>query len=271
MRHSSRAAYAEHVPRPTRRALALAVRVVIFLCVIGTASLSQASAAPASSARDTRACGEISVLSGFVRYSYTVQVEQGTVACEEATRLMYRIDEGPPYSPPGWHCSVGQDRRSWAISCTGHGSLVRAYGPTPRRSTWAQAAAQVTMHVEVPQETLGLSPTDVTGGKRCGGRGAGPDWVNATYSRPDGARLTIAEGHPYTCGQLGVPAVVAVWNIHGHAAQLSEYCGPTGCARMSGEWALLWSEHGIQITLLTDGLSQHELLAIARSMEPLQR
>ena len=177
--------------------------------------------------------------------------------------------EGPPFrSPDGWQCQVGEDRGSWAISCTGRGSVIRAYGPIAHTGTWAQAAAQARIRVEIPRTTLGLSLTNAVGAKRCGGS-EGPSWVYATYGRADGASLTVAEGRPYTCGQLGGPTLVAVWNIRGHAAGLSEYCGPTGCARISGQWALDWVEQGIEITLITGRLSQHELLAIAQSLSSL--
>jgi hypothetical protein len=240
-----------------------AIGVAVCLCAgIGT----PVSAAAVSTGRDARACGAFSVLQGFFeyRYTYTVEVAQGTATCAEARTLMYRVEEGPPHAPTGWRCEVGQDRRSWAFSCTGHGSVVRAYGPTPHTGTWAQAAALLTLRLEVPKTTLGLELANVIAGKRCGNL-PGRDWVSATYTRSDGAKLTVAEGRPYTCGQLGEDPIVAVWNVHGHAARLSEYCGPTGCARINGQWALLWSEHGIMITLTTDRLSQHELLAIARS------
>ena len=49
-------------------------------------------------------------------------------------------------------------------------------------------------------------------------------------------------------------------------ASLIEFCAPTGCARLWGDYALDWRERGIQITLLTHGLSQRQLLTIARSM-----
>ena len=68
------------------------------------------------------------------------------------------------------------------------------------------------------------------------------------------------------CANLGVAPRLAVWRIHGSSASLIEFCAPTGCARLWGDYALDWRERGIQITLQTHGLSQRQLLTIARSM-----
>jgi hypothetical protein len=242
--------------------------LALAMIFVGTVTLAPVHAVNASVVQSVRSCDVLSILRSFVRYTYTVQIQRGNVPCGEARTVLYRSVEGPPFRSPGWQCQVGEARGSWAISCTGRGSVIRAYGPIAHTGTWAQAAAQAGIRVEIPRTTLGLSLTNAVGAKRCGG-GKGPSWVYATYGRTDGASLTVAEGRPYNCGQLGVPALVAVWNIRGHAARLSEYCGPTGCARISGQWGLDWMERGMEITLITRRLDQHELLAIARSLTSL--
>ncbi len=235
--------------------------------LVAVVGASLASGTSAGAARAARACGTFSVLPMWTRYTYSVQVERGAVSCTDAMRTLYRAaNDG---SAAGWVCVVGQDRQSWAISCSRTSSVVRAYGPVAHAGTWSDAATYSHMVVGVPATTLGLKLESAVGAMRCGGMPHRP-WVIAMYRRPDGATLQVAEGRPYTCGQLGAPARVAVWNIDGHAAHLFEDCAPVGCARITGEWALDWVERGMEVTFMTHGLSQHELLAIATSMSPLR-
>ena len=56
------------------------------------------------------------------------------------------------------------------------------------------------------------------------------------------------------------------WRIHGRSASLTEFCAPTGCARLWGDYALDWHERGVRVVLMTHGLAERELRAIARSM-----
>jgi hypothetical protein len=96
--------------------------------------------------------------------------------------------------------------------------------------------------------------------------GALRKWLEADYTRTDGAKLTVAEGKPYVCANLGLSPQLAVWHIDGSPVRLAEFCAPTGCARLWGDYALDWRERGIEITLLTHGLSQRELLTISHGM-----
>jgi hypothetical protein len=98
--------------------------------------------------------------------------------------------------------------------------------------------------------------------RSCGRR----KWVTADYRRADHATLTVGEGRPHTCANLGVSPQLAVWRIHGSRAHLIEFCAPVGCSRITGDYALDWRERGIQITLLGHGLRQRELFEIAQSM-----
>jgi hypothetical protein len=112
-----------------------------------------------------------------------------------------------------------------------------------------------------PTSTVGLVVSHV----RVRGCGDTFKWVVAEYTRQDGATLTIGEARP-GCGNIGIEPLLSVWRIHGQRAPLSEMCNPTGCSRLWGDYALEWSERGVGITLLTHGLTQRELLTIARSM-----
>ncbi len=141
---------------------------------------------------------------------------------------------------------------------------MRAYGPVREQNPWVTAAVRLTMRVLAPTSTLGLVLRDVRPRLHCDL--TIKESLTADYARADGATLTIAEGKPYACGNLGNPPVLAVWRIHGHPASLTELCAPTGCARLWGEYALDWNERGDEIVLMTHGLRQRELLAIARSM-----
>ncbi len=194
-------------------------------------------------------------------FTYSVRIQAGTVGCGLARAVLRDAADWPPETP-GWNCAVGDDAASWAISCSHGASVVRAYGPVPEHDPWVIADVRLRAGLLEPTATAGLVPV------RVGVRGCGNPqrWVVADYTRNDGATLTIGEGRPYGCGNVGAAPVIAVWRIHGERAALTEFCAPTGCSRLTGDYALDWRERGVEITLLTHGLTQRELLAIARGM-----
>ena len=172
-------------------------------------------------------------------------------------------DEGE--AAHGWSCVVGQSRASWALSCGRGHRLVRGYGPRREHDPFVIAEARLRIGALAPSAPQGLTARRWRG-RRCAPR---TKEVEVDYARPDGATLTVVEGRPYGCGNLGVSPRLAVWRVHGATARLVEFCAPTGCARLAGDYALQWRERGLEITLVTHGLEQRELLAFARSMSPV--
>jgi hypothetical protein len=236
--------------------VALGVCTALMLC----------SAAVARGQRVGKRCMPVSIENRLGTVTYTVENEAGAVGCELARSVVRDAAAGPPGADEagaaGWRCAVGQDPRSWAISCARAGAIVRAFGPVREHDPWAVAEARMRIGLLAPASTVGLVLRQVRL-RSCGGL---RKWLRADYTRADGATLTVAEGRPYTCANLGVSPRLAVWRIHGSAASLLEFCAPSGCARLSGEYALDWRERGVQVTLVTHGLRQRELLTIARSM-----
>ena len=131
----------------------------------------------------------------------------------------------------------------------------------PEQNQWVIAQARLRIGLLAPTSTAALALGHVEL-RPCGPR----RWLVADYRSPAGATLTIGEGRPQVCANLGVAPTLAVWHIHGQPARLLEFCAPAGCARTSGDYALAWRERGVGINLITHGLSQHDLLAIAQSM-----
>jgi hypothetical protein len=234
-----------------------------FVLLAACAALAMSSSATAGAQRSGQPCMPVSVENRLGTFTYTVAVEAGAVRCGIARSVVRDVADWPPdAAAAGWRCTVGQGQDSWAISCTRAKAIVRAYGPTREHNPWVIARVQLRIGLLVPTSTSGLVLRQIRR-RPCG---AAKKWLEADYSRLDGATLTVAEGKPDVCANLGVAPRLAVWRIHGIPASLIEFCAPTGCARLWGDYALDWRERGIQITLLTHGLSQRQLLTIARSM-----
>jgi hypothetical protein len=216
-----------------------------------------------------RPCEPFSVVSATGTYAYVVRIEAGAVTCGRA-RAVLEAAAGWP-GPVGWACRVGTGSEPWGISCTRAGDLIRAYGPTLVRAApttaapdpWEVEAQKLGRFLYEPLFSAGLRLTGIELLPPCNGI---KFTIVAYYGTTGGTTLTVAEGEPGTCGQLGAPPRLANWWIHGHPASLSEFCAPTGCARLSGEYALDWREQGHEITLMTHNFGQHELLAVARSL-----
>jgi hypothetical protein len=241
---------------------ASAVAAVLIAC----ASLTLSSAA--GQTPTAKSCMPVSVATTLGTFTYRTRVEAGSVGCGLARSVLRDAADWPPGTDSAaasrWRCTVGQQADRWAISCARSVAIVRAYGPLRERNPWVIAAARLRIGVMAPISTPGLVLRHLRL-RPCGGR----KWLVADYSRSDGATLTIAEGRPHTCANLGVSPQLAVWRIHGRRASLLEFCAPAGCARFSGDYALDWRERGIEITLLTHGLRQAELFAVARGMTAL--
>ena len=199
-------------------------------------------------------------------FTYTVQIEAGSAGCSLARAVVRDAANWPlgaSRETADWACRVGQESDSWAISCTRGQAVVRAYGPVRELDPWVIADARLRIGLLAPDSTAGLVPARV----QVRGCGVGSQrWVVADYTRPDGATLTIGEGRPEVCANIGIEPRLAAWRIDGQPAILSEFCSPAGCGKAWGDYALEWRERGIGITLLTHGLTQRELLSIANSM-----
>ncbi len=249
--------------------------MLVLGAVLGGA-LSGPTTADAGTAGHEHACGVISVSASYGTFAYSVRVESGTTSCAVARSILAQAASigDLRHRFRNWQCTAGQGSEAWGLSCRGKGSLIRAYGPdltgprTEYTDLWAPVAGQLEMPVLAPADAAGLLLSDVTPGVSCG---KGQQWLTGTYTGFDGAELTIIEGKPYSCGNLGEPVVLAVWHIHGQPATLTEYCAPAGCARLTGDYALQWQEYGVSLLLTTHGFGQHELLAVARSMALVQR
>jgi hypothetical protein len=211
-------------------------------------------------------CMPVSVATTVGTFTYAVRVEAGAVGCGAARAALRDVADWPPdgdgAGAAGWRCSIGHDPTSWAISCARGKAVIRAYGPVRERDPWVIAQARTRIGLLAPRTRVAGLQLQRVRVRSCGSR----KWVTAEYRRVDGATLTVGEGRPYTCANLGVSPQLAVWEIHGRPARLIEFCAPAGCSRLTGKYALDWRERGIQITLLTHGLRQRELFTIAKSM-----
>ena len=242
----------------------LATLAPLCACLVSALSLTSAGRATVTAGKG---CMPVSVATTLGTFTYAVRVEAGAAGCGAARAAVRDVADWPPdgddgSGAAGWRCSIGQDPGSWAISCARGEALVRAYGPVREHDPWVIAQARTRLGLLAPRtRTVGLVLQSVRV-RSCGSR----KWVTADYRRSDGATLTVGEGRPYTCANLGVSPQLAVWRIHGRPARLVEFCAPAGCSRLTGEYALDWRERGIQITLLTHALRQRDLLTIAQSM-----
>jgi hypothetical protein len=239
----------------------LAVTLAILVCALAVVSRSAGAGGEISDEE----CLPISVWTTSGTFTYTVRVETGNVHCRLARAVLRDAALWPPdeaAAAADWSCSVGGGSRAWAVSCVRGPAIVRAYGPARERDPWVIAAARLRVPVLAPSSTFGLALGGVRR-LRCGNQ---HKFLKARYARSDGATLTIAEGESYACGNLGVAPVLTSWEVHGHPARLLEWCTPTGCARLSEDYALEWRERGIEVVLVTHKVRQRELLGIARSM-----
>lgn len=234
--------------------------------VFGTcAALALSCSATGSAQSVGKGCLPISIQNSLGTFTYVVWAVG--VECGPARAVVRDAADWPPgadegAAAAGWHCTVGQQAASWAISCRRGAAIVRAYGPVREHNPWVVAEARLRIGLLAPTSTVGLVLTRI----RLRPCGALRKWLEADYTRPDGATLTVAEGRPDTCSNVGLSPQLAVWHIHGSRAPLAEFCAPTGCARLSGDYSLGWHDHGLQLTLLTHAISQRELLTIARAM-----
>jgi hypothetical protein len=231
------------------------------------AALVLSSSATGSAQSVGKGCLPISIQNSLGTFTYVVRIEAAGVGCGLARAVVRDAADWPPgadegAAAAGWHCTVGQEAASWAISCGRGGAIVRAYGPVREHNPWVVAEARLRIGLLAPTSTVGLVLVRI----RLRPCGALRKWLEADYTRADGATLTVAEGKPDTCSNLGLSPLLAVWRIHGSRTPLAEFCAPTGCARLWGDYALGWSEHGLQVALLTHALNQRELLTIARGM-----
>jgi hypothetical protein len=205
-------------------------------------------------------------------FAYRIVVQRGSASCAAASRILGGIIDSTLQSGTvrqGWRCVVAQGRTDWAVECSRNRSLIRAYGPDysgtpqyPQNSLWATAAAKVSMHALAPDSLLGLVVGNVQVETPCK---KDQQWLTASYYSYSGESLTIYEGQPQLCGNLGDPPLLAVWHIKGATATLFENCAPIGCARQTGDYALAWSQDGTTILVMASRFGQHDLLAIARS------
>jgi hypothetical protein len=140
-----------------------------------------------------------------------------------------------------------------------------ATGGTDER--WLRAAGELTMPVLAPTKTFGMTlkrvrPQHVDCGEI-------QEQLDAYYGAGEQHKLTILEGQPFYCGDLGDAPLLGSYRVHGRKASLYSYCQGTGCQRASYTFALLWRERGIQVVLISRGTPRRQLLQLARSMQPV--
>ena len=246
--------------------LRLAALVVVASIAAG-ATIGAARGGGASA----RTCDPISIVTGDGTFAYTVRIESGTIGCVRARAIIRTVADEWPASAR-WNCRLGKGDEPWGISCAWGGNLIRAYGPTltlapppaPARDPWVAESQNLQQDLFRPSYTAGLTLAGVQLQPPCGGV---KFTIVASYGTPGGTTLDVAEGASHTCGQLGLPLQLATWWIHGRPARLVEDCAPTGCARVSGDYALDWHQDGREITMFAHHFGQHELLAVARSLK----
>jgi hypothetical protein len=132
---------------------------------------------------------------------------------------------------------------------------------------WQRAADELTMPVLAPSKTFGMTlrrvhPQHIDCGEI-------QEQLDAYYGAGEQQKLTILEGQPYYCGDLGDAPFLGTYRVHGKKASLYSYCQGTGCQRASYTFALLWRERGIQVVLISRGTPRRQLLQLARSMTPV--
>jgi hypothetical protein len=251
------------------------VRLRLAIGSIAAIVLAAACVAGVAHAAATR-CSSIAVTTPGAAgsaFSYRIEVSTGTLDCGAARSILRSavtrpiFNSGPVATFDGWKCTLGASVEPWIVSCARGGVVARADGPEVERDPWLFAAASLTMPVLEPTAapSLGFVLRGVRPRGKCSNTVPEQEVV-AGYGRSDGATIRFFESRP-PCGNLGVAPVLAHWRIHGHPAALLEYCtGPLGCSRTTGEYALHWQERGNDMTIVTHGVRQTELLALARSL-----
>jgi hypothetical protein len=221
-------------------------------------------AAPAS----VKTCAPISVfVARSGTFTYEIRMEQGVDACADGREAL-RVFVTDAVSPGGWTCFRGHGGDPWAAACSRSRVIVRAYGPKRERDPWRVAAARLAMPVFAPSaaavDKLGLPLVLVKPEKlNCG---AIKEEVTAVYRR--GAReVRITEGRPRVCGDVGELRLVARPLVNGRRAALYELCEPAGCGKVAGPELLIFRQGGVEIGLQTKGISETQLLALARTMK----
>lgn len=144
------------------------------------------------------------------------------------------------------------------------GAATAAAAPDER---WLRAAEELAMPVLAPTETFGMTlrrvrPQHVECGEIT-------EQLDARYGAGERQKLTILEGRPFYCGDLGDAPFLGSYRVHGKKASLYRYCQGAGCRRAAHAFALLWRERGIQVVLLSRGTPRGQLLRLARSMTPV--
>ena len=249
------------------------VAIGVFAAIVVAGAVGAASATGASSAT---ACSSIAVTTpaqpGSVS-SYRIDVNTGRADCGAARSVLRAavtrpvFGAGPVGTVDGWKCKLWGSNEPWTVSCARGAVVARAYGPTLEHDPWLYTAASLTMPVFEPAAapSLGFVLKNAQPKGNCS-NSVPQQQAHADYARADGATIEIYEAKP-PCGNLGADPVLAHWWIHGSPATLYEYCaGPLGCSRTTGEYALHWRERGVDLAIVTHGVRQSELLALARSM-----
>jgi len=253
-----------------KQCVAIGLAAAALLAVTGAAETASVAAASPETI-----CSPIAVKTKFPHpavYTYRIGVSTGPSGCGAARSILRQaltrplFGTGPAATVNGWRCALWTNE-AWTVSCARGATVARAYGPTLEQDPWLLAAASLTMRVLQPTSAsaLGFVLRGVKHKAECS-NSVPQQEVTASYEGAGGAKITIVEDKP-PCGNLGDSPVLAHWWIHGHPATLLEYCsGPPGCSRTTDEYALYWQEHGDDIVILTHGVRQSELLALARSM-----
>ena len=131
--------------------------------VFGTcAALVLSSSATASARISGKTCLPISIQNSLGTFTYLVRIEAAGVGCELARAVVRDAADWPPgadegAAASGWHCIVGQEAVSWAISCGRRGAIVRAYGPVREHNPWVVAEARLRIGLLAPTSTVGLA------------------------------------------------------------------------------------------------------------------
>jgi hypothetical protein len=133
---------------------------------------------------------------------------------------------------------------------------------------WAAAAAKLSMPVLAPSATPGMTLKRVVAHDV----DCGPiqEELEAYYGAGEAKKLTILEGKPTYCGDIGDARMLGTYRVHGKKATLYAYCQGRGCRKATHAYDLVWREQGIQIQLISRGTPRDGLLRIARGMERVE-
>jgi hypothetical protein len=158
-----------------------------------------------------------------------------------------------------------------AASTAGATTGEQASGTGAAVPTWATTAERLTIPVFRPTRTFGLQlhyANPIFGDPGCE---PGREMLRAIYyGRTAGKLLEVLEGHPRYCLDNPIEApVLRRLTIHGAKATLFDLCKTRGCDPGFLVRALDWCEQGTAITLIGTGIRTDRLVAIARSMRPV--